>query len=99
VTFVLSYSIRPDREEAKVFEGAVSVSTAAAIAELVLAGLSFASWGGVLRSLLVPLGVGLLAVVIGFLGFATNPLTHRTKLWMLFPIMASVVAIAIGTVG
>ena len=34
----------------------------------------------------VALGQALLVLVIGFLGLVTNPLTHRTKLWMLCPL-------------
>jgi hypothetical protein len=100
--FLAFYSIYPETSEYWLFAGFF-------LAYLVLAGGTLAAYLGffvwahiplpsleILKGYASLIGTGLLAVGVGFLGFVTNPLTHRTKLWTLIPVGFSIVVILLG---
>lgn len=100
--FHFAYSISPEREERGMFQSIVWGSWGFSLAFLVLGLLSFAPCLSNILAFeligehLVLIGGSILAVVVGFLGFVTNPLTHRTKLWLLVPLVVAGLLIGFG---
>jgi hypothetical protein len=100
--FRFAYSLSPEREERRMFQAVVAGSWAFSILFFCLGALSFApqltttppfeTVGGHL----VLIGGSIIAVIVGFLGFVTNPLTHRTKLWLLVPLVLAGLMIGLG---
>ncbi len=103
-TFKLSYRVNPEEEEARVFwwflVGSYLVSVL--LMSLIVVAKSYTAfssgWAPALMSHLTLLGGGLLAVIVGFLGLVTNPTTHRTKLWMLIPLVLAGIVLSFGLV-
>jgi len=96
VTFRGAYEVLPDGEEKwlfRIFFWSLTVSSAFVLFS-VYGGLT---WLGILSGLSssivsnrTTLGQALLVSTVGFLGLVTNPLTHRTKLWLTIPVVVSV---------
>jgi hypothetical protein len=100
--FLILYSILPEAGEYWLFIGFFLAYTMLATGTLA-AYLGLFAWAHApmpsldfLKGYASLIGTGLLAVGVGFLGFVTNPLTHRTKLWTLIPVGFSIVVILLG---
>lgn len=100
--FFASYSILPESGEYWLFAGFFVAYLALCVGTLA-AYLGLFAWANapmpsldVLKGYASLIGTGLLAVGVGFLGFVTNPLTHRTKLWTLIPVGFSIGVILLG---
>lgn len=102
LSFDATYYIYPNRVESILFRGLFYALTAFAL-------FAFLSVVGCLNDILVlralVSGINksdyiltgtIVAIYLGFFGLITNPLTHRIKLWMLFPLAVSIVTLIVG---
>jgi hypothetical protein len=93
--FALDYAILPGKEEGNLFRlfwvGAFDLS-----AILLVLGVGSPPAVPAVRMHFVGIGGVIFALCIGFIGLVTNPVTHRTKLWMVAPMILAGAMIAIG---
>ena len=93
--FKLRYSILPEREEERLFTWLWGGAFFSSLAMLIL-GIGSPPFVPEVRDHFVGIGGVLLAFCVAFIGLVTNPVTHRTKLWMAIPIIFAGAMIAIG---
>lgn len=101
VQFNAEYSILPDESEQALVEGFyLLITILAAFSFLVALGVfdlfpAFIPYVSKLKPGFTVASEGVLALCIGFIGFVTNPLTHRSKFYILFPMLLAVVSLII----
>lgn len=97
ISFECTYGIMPNGEEARLFTyffTGLYISSLLSLGSLAYLGLHLpVSSDAALSSAYQSLGTAIFAICLVFIGVVTNPLTHRTKLWMSIPMLIAAVVV------